>query len=62
MIVAGGMLGILAVPSNPVASRFGFEREEFFELEAPETERKPVKVGFSQPLEEPGQRLWIIEE
>ena len=34
-------------PSNIVASQFRFEREEFFELEAPEVERKPVKVSFS---------------
>lgn len=34
-------------PSNIVASLFRFSREEFFELEAPEIERKPVKVAFS---------------
>jgi LemA protein len=33
-------------PSNIVAGRFKFEKEEFFELGEPETERKPVKVGF----------------
>ncbi|MEW6584352.1 MAG: LemA family protein [Nitrospirota bacterium] len=33
-------------PSNIVASSFGFKQEEFFELEAPEVERKPVKVSF----------------
>ncbi len=34
-------------PSNIVASQFKFEKEEFFELEAPAEERKPVKVSFS---------------
>lgn len=34
-------------PSNIIASQFRFEKEEFFELEAPEVERKPVKVSFS---------------
>jgi LemA protein len=34
-------------PSNIVASSFKFKKEEFFELEAPEAERKPVKVSFS---------------
>lgn len=36
-------------PSNIVASqfRFRFKQEEFFELEAPEVERKPVNVSFS---------------
>jgi len=34
-------------PSNLIASQFKFEKEEFFELEAPEVERKPVKVSFS---------------
>ena len=38
---------IESIPSNIVASMFRFEREEFFELEAPEVERKPVKVSFS---------------
>jgi len=33
-------------PSNIIASSFGFKQEEFFELEAPEIERKPVKVSF----------------
>ncbi len=32
-------------PSNMIASRFGFGREQFFELAAPE-EREPVKVKF----------------
>jgi LemA protein len=39
---------IESVPSNLVASIFNFRQEEFFELEAPEVERKPVKVSFSQ--------------
>lgn len=34
-------------PSNIVASSFKFEKEEFFELEEPGVERKPVKVSFS---------------
>ncbi len=34
-------------PSNVIASQFRFEKAEFFELEAPEVERKPVKVSFS---------------
>jgi LemA protein len=38
---------IESVPSNILASQFKFEREEFFELEAPGEERKPVKVSFS---------------
>lgn len=38
---------IESFPSNIVASQFKFEQEEFFELEAPEVERKPVKVSFS---------------
>jgi len=38
---------IESIPSNVVASLFRFEREEFFELEAPEIERKPVRVSFS---------------
>jgi LemA protein len=33
------------VPSNIVASMFGFERAEFFEVDA-ESEREPVKVQF----------------
>ena len=33
-------------PSNLIASQFGFEKNDFFELESPEVERKPVKVGF----------------
>ncbi len=38
---------IESFPSNIVASSFKFQKSEFFELEAPETERKPVKVSFS---------------
>lgn len=34
-------------PSNIVASQFKFEKEQFFELEEPSAERKPVKVSFS---------------
>ena len=37
---------IESFPSNLVASQFGFKQEELFQLEAPEVERKPVKVGF----------------
>jgi LemA protein len=37
---------IESFPSNLVASQFKFEKEEFFELESPEVERKPVKVSF----------------
>jgi LemA protein len=37
---------IESFPSNIVASLFSFKQEEFFELEAPEAERKPVKVSF----------------
>ena len=33
-------------PSNIVAGQFKFEKDEFFELGEPETERKPVKVSF----------------
>lgn len=38
---------IESFPSNIIASLFTFKQEEFFELEAPEVERKPVKVSFS---------------
>ena len=38
---------IESFPSNIVASSFGFKQEEFFELEEPGVERKPVKVSFS---------------
>lgn len=33
-------------PSNIIAGQFKFEKEEFFELEEPSVERKPVKVSF----------------
>jgi LemA protein len=33
-------------PSNLIASQFKFEKNDFFELESPEVERKPVRVGF----------------
>jgi len=38
---------IESFPSNIIAGAFNFKQEEFFELEAPEVERKPVKVSFS---------------
>jgi LemA protein len=34
-------------PSNIIAGQFRFEKDEFFELEEPGAERKPVKVSFS---------------
>lgn len=34
-------------PSNLVASSFGFKEAEFFQLESPEIERKPIKPDFS---------------
>jgi LemA protein len=37
---------IESFPSNIIAGTFSFKQEEFFELEAPEVERKPVKVTF----------------
>jgi LemA protein len=37
---------IESFPSNLVASQFHFKQEELFQLEAPEVERKPVKVSF----------------
>lgn len=33
-------------PSNLVAARFNFGKKDFFELEAPAEERKPVKFAF----------------
>jgi LemA protein len=33
-------------PSNLIASRFKFAQRDFFELEAPAVERKPVAVSF----------------
>ncbi|NWF75588.1 MAG: LemA family protein [Nitrospirae bacterium] len=38
---------IESFPSNIIASAFSFKQEEFFELEEPEIERKPVKVSFT---------------
>jgi LemA protein len=38
---------IESFPSNLVASSFQFSVRDFFELEAPATERQPVKVSFS---------------
>jgi LemA protein len=38
---------IESFPSNLIASWFHFQQVEFFELETPEAERKPVKVSFS---------------
>jgi LemA protein len=38
---------IESFPSNIIASQFHFKQEELFQLEAPEAERKPVKVSFS---------------
>lgn len=38
---------IESFPSNIIAGTFNFKQEEFFELESPEIERKPVKVSFS---------------
>jgi len=38
---------IESFPANLIASQFKFEKAELFQLEAPETERKPVKVSFS---------------
>jgi LemA protein len=38
---------IESFPSNLIASQFNFKQEELFQLEAPEAERKPVKVSFS---------------
>jgi len=34
-------------PSNLVASTFGFKPEEFFQLESPAEERKPIRPDFS---------------
>jgi LemA protein len=33
-------------PSNLIASRFNFGQRDFFELETPGAERKPVSVNF----------------
>jgi len=37
---------IESFPSNLIASMFNFKQAELFQLEAPEVERKPVKVSF----------------
>ena len=37
---------IESFPSNLIAAQFNFKQEELFQLEAPEAERKPVKVSF----------------
>ena len=37
---------IESFPSNLIASQFNFKKEELFQLETPEVERKPVKVSF----------------
>jgi LemA protein len=37
---------IESFPSNLIASMFNFKQAELFQLETPEVERKPVKVGF----------------
>jgi LemA protein len=38
---------IESFPSNLIASQFKFQKEEFFELEAPAEERKAPRVSFS---------------
>jgi LemA protein len=38
---------IESFPSNVIATWFDFRKADFFELEAPDMERKPVKVSFS---------------
>ncbi len=45
-IVRDYNITIESFPSNLIASSFNFKQAEFFELEAPEAERKPVKVSF----------------
>jgi LemA protein len=37
---------IESFPSNLIASMFNFKQADLFQLEAPEAERKPVKVSF----------------
>jgi len=37
---------IESFPSNLIASQFSFKQAELFQLEAPDAERKPVKVSF----------------
>jgi len=39
-------IAIESFPSNLIASQFSFKQAELFQLEAPEAERKPVKVSF----------------
>ncbi|MCB2231691.1 LemA family protein [bacterium] len=38
---------IESFPANLMASSFGFRQEEYFQLESPEIERKPIKPDFS---------------
>ena len=38
---------IESFPSNLIASQFGFKQEQLFQLDAPEAERKAVKVSVS---------------
>ena len=38
---------IESFPANMIASTFGFHQEEYFQLESPELERKPIKPDFS---------------
>lgn len=38
---------IESFPTNLLASSFGFHQEEYFQLESPEIERKPIKPDFS---------------
>lgn len=38
---------IESFPSNLIANMFNFKQAELFQLEAPEVERRPVKVSFS---------------
>ena len=45
-VVRGLNTAIQQFPSNLIAERYNFARRDFFELEAPAEERKPVKVGF----------------
>jgi LemA protein len=39
-------IAVESFPSNLIASQFNFKQQDLFHLEAPETERKAVKVGF----------------
>jgi len=39
-------IAVESFPSNLIASQFNFRQAELFQLEAPEVERKAVKVGF----------------